>query len=68
LTRYDDYGNISYGIFGIKAGFSKKDLLSGADKNQLWKDITGKTNGSGKDEFRDKYTIMIGVNSAKGFK
>jgi hypothetical protein len=61
LKRYDDYGNISYGIFGTKAGFSSSNLLEGSDDNQQ-----GKLDGSG-DEFRDKFTIKLGINASTKF-
>ena len=63
LTRYDDYGNISYGVFGVKAGFSEEDLMQGSNMNQIWKDITGTTSGNG-DEQRDKIMILTGIRLA----
>jgi len=66
LRRYDDYGNISYGIFGIVAGFTEQRMLDAADLNQRMKDATGKTNGKG-DEDRDKYMISTGVYNANSF-
>ncbi|PWG77914.1 polymorphic toxin type 44 domain-containing protein, partial [Pararcticibacter amylolyticus] len=60
LRRYDDYGNISYGAFGVAAGFSQSFLFQGSNLNQLWKDITGKTNGSG-DERRDIDMMRTGI-------
>ncbi len=29
LRRYDDYGNISFGVFGLAAGFTNLELLRG---------------------------------------
>lgn len=66
LRRYDDYGNISYGIFGIAAGISQKNLYSGSNLNQVWKDMGGKTNGNG-DEKRDVYMIGTGIFNAPFF-
>ncbi len=64
LRRYDDYGNISYGIFGIAAGFSKSDLYEGSNLNQSVKNIFGSTSGSG-DENRDVYMIQTGIHNAQ---
>ena len=59
LMRYDDYGNTSFGIFGLHAHFSKSTLLEGSDWNQKGKDISGKTSGDG-DEPRDVYFMKLG--------
>lgn len=64
LRRYDDYGNISYGAFGSEAGYSPGELLDGSNQNQKGKDSAGITNGNG-DEFRDKFTIKLGINLYK---
>jgi hypothetical protein len=60
LRRYDDYGNISYGMFGLAAGFYQDDLYRGSNFNQVWKDMTGKTSGTG-DERRDVEMIRTGI-------
>ena len=62
LRRYDDYGNISYGVFGKAALFSDADLFKGSELNQKWKDFWGKTNGNG-DEDRDVYMILTGIDN-----
>ena len=67
LRRYDDYGNISYGAFGLNGGFSKEKLLDGSNTNQLFKDWFGSTRGNG-DESRDIMTIKMGFRLyEKGF-
>ncbi|HEU4610022.1 MAG TPA: DUF6443 domain-containing protein, partial [Chitinophagaceae bacterium] len=66
LRRYDDYGNISYGIFGKAAGFSDKDLYKGSNLNQTFKNLFGGTSGNG-DENRDVYMIQTGIYNAKYF-
>lgn len=63
LRRYDDYGNISYGIFGKAAGFADSDLYGGSSLNQSFKNIFGGTSGSG-DENRDVYMIQTGIHNA----
>jgi len=63
LRRYDDYGNIVYGIFGIAAGFPEKQLFQGSNINQIGKDLFGNTNGSG-DEPRDVEMIQTGIVNA----
>jgi len=60
LTRYDDYGNISYGYWGKLYGFSTKVLLEKADQNQDTKN--GKTTTGVGDEPRDKAAILRGTN------
>jgi RHS repeat-associated protein len=64
LRRYDDYGNISYGIFGKAAGLSDSDLYSGSNINQSVKNILGNTRGRG-DEKRDVYMIETGIHNAQ---
>jgi len=59
LRRYDDYGNISYGAFGKKAGFTSVYLRFGANINQWGKDLFGDTDGTG-DEPRDVKMINLG--------
>ena len=61
LRRYDDFGNISYGIFGLHAGFSREILLAGSNLNQWWKDFKGITRGSG-DEPRDVIMMKLGFS------
>lgn len=56
LRRYDDYGNISYGPFGLAAGFSERALLRGSNLNQVFK-----LDNSG-DEPRDVYMIQMGFD------
>ena len=66
LTRYDDYGNISYGYWGRLYGFGEEYLLKKADDNQNTKNgIT--TTGVG-DELRDKVAIMLGFRKFKSRK
>ncbi|MEZ4775870.1 MAG: polymorphic toxin type 44 domain-containing protein [Bacteroidia bacterium] len=60
LTRYDDYGNISYGYWGTHYGFNRDKLLSGADDNQDTKN--GKTTTGVGDEQRDKDAINLGID------
>ncbi|WP_165798555.1 polymorphic toxin type 44 domain-containing protein [Chitinophaga costaii] len=67
LWRYDDYGNISYGIFGKAANFPDNDLYKGSNLNQMWKDIFGGTSGNG-DEQRDVLMIMTGIENYKYFQ
>ena len=70
LRRYDDYGNISYGIFGKEADFSDEELYKGSDVNQMGKNINpfSKTSGQG-DEDRDKLMISTGIfNFTKFYK
>jgi hypothetical protein len=66
LRAFDDYGNISYGIFGTYSGFTGKELVNGAsiaqrlDNGQrsirnLSFDISG-------DPQRDTYTILMGID------
>ena len=62
LRRYDDYGNIAYGIFGKAALFSDAELFRGSELNQKWKDFWGKTNGNG-DEQRDVLMILTGIDN-----
>jgi hypothetical protein len=64
LRRYDDYGNISYGIFGKAAGFSDADLYKGSNINQTFKNILGSTSGNG-DERRDVYMILTGIYNSQ---
>jgi hypothetical protein len=59
LRRYDDYGNISYGTFGLYAGFNKTQLLLSSNINQWGKDMFGGTSGTG-DEQRDIDMIKLG--------
>jgi RHS repeat-associated protein len=59
LRRYDDYGNISFGAFGLEAGYHKSTLLFGSNGNQLFKDWFGNTSGSG-DEPRDVQMMKLG--------
>lgn len=66
LRTYDDYGNISYGIFGKAAGFSDNDLYKGSNLNQTFKNIFGSTSGNG-DENRDVYMIQTGIYNAQFF-
>jgi RHS repeat-associated protein len=66
LRRYDDYGNISYGIFGKAAGFSDADLYKGSNLNQNFKNIFGSTSGRG-DEKRDVYMIQTGIYNSQFF-
>lgn len=63
LRRYDDYGNLAYGIFGIAAGIPPGQLIQGSNTNQAFKDIFGKTSGNG-DEPRDVEMMKGGINSA----
>ncbi len=70
LRRYDDYGNISYGIFGKEADFSDDELYKGSDLNQTFKNLNplSKTSGAG-DEDRDKLMIKTGIyNFGKFYK
>jgi len=53
LTRYDDYGNISFGYWGRTFGYEEQTLLEGSDTNQFFKFFE-------KDEPRDKMAIKIG--------
>lgn len=64
LHRYDDYGNIAYGVFGRAAGLTEGYLLRGSGWNQLWKGITLQTQGFG-DEGRDIYMMKIGFSLYK---
>ncbi len=59
LTRYDDYGNISYGYWGSLYGFDQETLLEAADDNQDTKN--GKTTVGVGDEQRDKDSINKGI-------
>ncbi len=59
LTRYDDYGNISYGYWGRINGFRPAFLLKKADDNQDTKN--GKTTHGKGDEPRDKQSIIMGI-------
>jgi hypothetical protein len=54
LRRYDDYGNISYGIFGTYAKFSPSTLLSNASTAQFLDTHTP-------DEPRDQQMIKMGI-------
>jgi RHS repeat-associated protein len=67
LRRYDDYGNIAYGIFGKAAKFSDDELYRGSELNQKWKDFWGKTNGN-RDELRDVLMILTGIENYKYFQ
>ncbi|WP_133242747.1 DUF6443 domain-containing protein [Pontibacter virosus] len=67
LRRYDDYGNISYGIFGVAAGFPNSDLFKGSNLNQTFKNIFGGTSGGFGDEKRDAYMIQTGIYNAQFF-
>ena len=60
LTRYDDYGNISYGFWGKIYGFDRKTLIEGANDNQDTKN--GKTTTGVGDEKRDTDMINKGVD------
>ncbi|AFC23402.1 polymorphic toxin type 44 domain-containing protein [Saprospira grandis] len=60
LTRYDDYGNISYGYWGRAYGYTTKTLLRGSNDNQIKKDESGQTDGNG-DEQRDIDAIKMGI-------
>ncbi|GEP89296.1 polymorphic toxin type 44 domain-containing protein [Chitinophaga terrae (ex Kim and Jung 2007)] len=60
LTRYDDYGNISYGYWGRFKGFSPALLLKRSDENQDTKN--GKTTQGTGDEPRVKQSIIMGIN------
>lgn len=60
LRRYDDYGNISYGIFGVMANYSEQELVKGSNDNQR-----GKT---GDDEERDVKMVKKGVKIGKKLK
>lgn len=59
LRRYDDFGNISYGAFGLEAGYYESTLLMGSNINQMFKDWFGDTDGSG-DEPRDVQMMKLG--------
>ena len=70
LRRFDDYGNIAYGIFGKEADFSNEELYKGSDINQAFKNLNpnSKTSGQG-DEVRDKLMIETGIyNFVKFYK
>jgi len=57
---------ISLSLLSITAGISQKNLYSGSNLNQVWKDMGGKTNGNG-DEKRDVYMIGTGIFNTQFF-
>ncbi len=57
LVRYDDYGNILYGAAGAAFGLEERELLTGANLNQLKK--------TGFDDVKDSYSIKRGISIYK---
>ena len=63
LRRYDDYGNIAYGVFGTYAGFTRDHLITYASVAQriIDMDISSFLPGGG-DPPRDTYYIEMGID------
>lgn len=59
FIRYDDYGNILYGVAGAAFGIDESTLLAGANLNQLKK--------TGFDDEKDSYSIKRSIAIYKNY-